>query len=66
MKQKRRTFSPPKKPADFARLLASKTKLSSGYSAELASGKKTPSLEKAVEFKRLYGIPPEFWIERAA
>lgn len=58
-------FVPPEKASDFARLLASKVKLSTGYASELANRVKTPSLKKAVEFERVYGIPCSFWAGRA-
>jgi len=54
-------FTPPDAPADFAKLLASKVKVSTGYASELANRIKTPSLKLALEFEREYGIPPSFW-----
>lgn len=62
----KKRFVPPKDPAEFARLLASKIKVSTGYASELANGKRKPSLKKAVVFERVYGIPPSFWITRSA
>lgn len=59
-------FSPPAEPKDFAKLLRSKATLSPGYASDLARAKKSPSLEKALEFERLYGIPPDFWQGRIA
>lgn len=58
-------FAPPKDTADFAKLLASKVKVSVGYASDLARGNRIPSLKKAVQFRRLYGIPCEFWVERS-
>lgn len=60
------TFTPPDEPKEFAKLLRSKVELSVSYASELANGAKTPSLEKALEFEREYGIPPSFWQGRAA
>lgn len=54
-------FTPPKEPKEFAKLLSSKVKLSGGYASDLASGKRKPSLAKAIEFERAYGIPCSFW-----
>lgn len=62
----KRKFTPPKDSSDFAKLLASKVKLSGGYASDLARGNRVPSLSKAVEFERMYGIPPSFWVGRAA
>ena len=62
----KRTFTPPKEPSEFAKLLASKVKVSPGYASDLANGKRTPSLLKAVNFEREYGIPCRFWVERGA
>lgn len=61
----KRKFKPPAETPEFAKLLASKVKVSGGYASELASGSRKPSLTKAVEFERAYGIPPAFWLERA-
>ncbi len=58
-------FTPPKEPKEFAKLLRSKVELSASYASELANGIKDPSLEKALEFERVYGIPPSFWGARA-
>ncbi len=58
-------FSPPPDTTEFAKLLASKVKLSPGYASDLAHMKRRPSLEKAVKFEDAYGIPPRYWIERA-
>lgn len=58
-------FTPPDETPEFAKLLASKVKVSPGYASELASGKRKPSLTKAIAFERAYGIPCDFWTERA-
>jgi hypothetical protein len=57
-------YNPPKTAAEFASLLKSKVKISNSYAWELAAGVKRPSLEKAVEFERQYGIPISFWSGR--
>lgn len=57
-------FVPPEDSGDFARLLASKVKVSPGYASDLARGVRKPSLTKAVAFEKAYGIPPSFWTER--
>lgn len=61
----KRKFTPPKEPKDFARLLVSEVVVSPGYASDLARGNRIPSLTKAVEFERTYGIPCAFWVERA-
>jgi transcriptional regulator with XRE-family HTH domain len=63
MKQK---FTPPAETPEFAKLLASKVKVSAGYASDLARGKRVPSLSKAIEFERAYGIPCDFWEGRSA
>jgi len=62
----KRKFTPPTPASNFARLLSSKVQISPSYAWELASGQKRPSLEKALEFERAYGIPASFWHERPA
>jgi transcriptional regulator with XRE-family HTH domain len=57
-----KAFTPPEEPKDFAKLLASKVKVSPGYASDLANRKRTPSLSKAIAFERAYGIPPSFWV----
>lgn len=57
-------FTPPEKESEFAKLLASKVKVSTGYASDLARGVRKPSLSKAIAFEKAYGIPPSFWMER--
>ena len=61
----KRKFTPPETTPAFAKLLASKVVVSGGYASDLARGTRKPSLEKAIEFEKAYGIPPSFWLERA-
>lgn len=59
-------FVPPEPPAEFAKLLSSKVKVSTGYASDLARGQRVPSLAKALEFEEAYGIPCDFWPRHAA
>lgn len=61
----KRKFTPPDDATAFAKMLASKVKVSGGYASDLARGLRKPSLSKAVAFERAYGIPCSFWMERA-
>jgi transcriptional regulator with XRE-family HTH domain len=58
-------FTPPEAPKEFAKLLASKVKVSPGYASDLARGQRVPSLSKAIEFEKAYGIPCDFWPRHA-